>query len=246
MKKLHNKATGTLQVHDLTVNLLKANDYVAEMIRSEMKSKNILVINLVSSPGSGKTSLLEETIKNLRDKITIAVLEGDLETERDAIRIRNQGVEALQIVTGGICHLEAQMIQQALPNINLEGVDILFIENVGNLVCPASYDLGEDYRVTLVSCTEGDDKPKKYPSMFLTTDVMLITKSDLLPYVPFSVDAVIKDAHEVNAEIKTFVLSSLKNQGMSSWCDWLIEKVIMKKTLAFNNEMKEMVKDENT
>ena len=246
MKKLNNKANGTLQVHDLSLNLLKANDYVAEMIRSDMRSKNILVINLVSSPGSGKTSLLEETIKLLKDKISIAVLEGDLETERDAIRIRNQGVEALQIVTGGICHLEAQMIQQALPNINLEGVDVLFIENVGNLVCPASYDLGEDYRVTLVSCTEGDDKPKKYPSMFLTTDVMLITKSDLLPYVPFSVDAVIKDAHEVNAEIKTFVLSSLKNDGMSEWCDWLIDKIIMKKTLAFNDEIKEMVNDENT
>lgn len=229
MKKLTNKAVGTLQVHDVSLNLLKANDYVAEMIRSEMKSRNILLINLVSSPGSGKTSLLEETIKRLKNQLTIAVLEGDLETERDAIRIRNQGVEALQIVTGGICHLEAQMIQQALPSINIENVDLLFIENVGNLVCPASYDLGEDIRVTLVSCTEGDDKPKKYPSMFLTTDIMLVTKSDLLPYVPFSVDAVIKDAYEVNGEIKTFLLSSLKGDGMDEWCDWLLEKVQQKK-----------------
>jgi hydrogenase nickel incorporation protein HypB len=246
MKKLTNKPNGTLQAHDVSLSLLKANDYVAEMVRSEMKIRNILLINLVSSPGSGKTSLLEETIKLQKNKLTIAVLEGDLETERDAIRIRNQGVEALQIVTGGICHLEAQMVQQALPRINLSDVDVLFIENVGNLVCPASYDLGEDFRVTLVSCTEGDDKPKKYPSMFLTTDLMLVTKSDLLPYVPFSVDAVIKDAHEVNAEIQTILLSAFKGEGMSAWCDWLTEKVIAKKAIAFNNELKEMVNDENT
>jgi hydrogenase nickel incorporation protein HypB len=112
-----------------------------------------------------------------------------------------------------------------MPNINFNGVDVLFIENVGNLVCPASYDLGEDYRVTLVSCTEGDDKPKKYPSMFLTTDIMLVTKSDLLPYVPFSVDAVLRDAYEVNAEIKAFTLSAMKGDGMDEWCDWLVQKV---------------------
>jgi hydrogenase nickel incorporation protein HypB len=140
----------------------------------------------LSLPRKRQNVPLEETIKRIKDKVKIAVLEGDLETERDADRIRKQGIEALQITTGGLCHLEAQMIQQALPNLDLENADVLFIENVGNLVCPASYDLGEDYRVTLVSCTEGDDKPKKYPSMFLTTDVMLVTKSDLLPYVPFS------------------------------------------------------------
>lgn len=242
MNKLTNKATGTLQVHDVSLNLLKANDYVAEMIRADMQKRKILLINLVSSPGSGKTSLLEETIKRLKDKITIAVLEGDLETERDAIRIRNQGVEALQIVTGGICHLEAQMIQQALPKINIENADVLFIENVGNLVCPASYDLGEDIRVTFVSCTEGDDKPKKYPSMFLTTDVMVVTKSDLLPYVPFSVDAVIKDAHEVNANIEIMVLSSYKGEGMDEWCDWLLKKIEEKKNIAKekNNQKSEV------
>jgi hydrogenase nickel incorporation protein HypB len=225
MQKLTNKAVGTLKVHDVSLSLLKANDYIAEMIRSEMKDRNILLLNLVSSPGSGKTSLLEETIRRLKGRVNIAVLEGDLETERDAIRIRNQGVQALQIVTHGTCHLEAQMIQQAMPNLNFDDLDILFIENVGNLVCPASYDLGEDIRVTLVSCTEGDDKPKKYPSMFLTTDIMLVTKSDLLPYVPFSVDAVIKDANEVNSKIETFVLSSLKGDGMDEWCEFLIKRV---------------------
>ena len=229
MQKLTNKAVGTLRVHDVSLSLLKANDYIAEMIRDEMKERNILLLNLVSSPGSGKTSLLEETIKRLKDRLNIAVLEGDLETERDAIRIRQHGVQALQIVTHGTCHLEAQMIQQAMPNMNFEGIDILFIENVGNLVCPASYDLGEDIRVTLVSCTEGDDKPKKYPSMFLTTDIMVVTKTDLLPYVPFSIDAVIKDAKEVNSSIDTFLLSSLKGDGMDEWCNWLLEKVKEKK-----------------
>ena len=229
MQKLTNKAVGTLRVHDVSLNLLKANDYIAERIREDMREKNILVLNLVSSPGSGKTSLLEETIKRLKSKINIAVLEGDLETERDAERIRQQGVQALQIVTQGICHLEAQMIQQALPSINFDGIDILFIENVGNLVCPASYDLGEDIRVTLVSCTEGDDKPKKYPSMFLTTDIMVVTKTDLLPYVPFSVDAVLKDAKEVNDKIDIFLLSSYKGDGMDEWCDWLLDKVKEKK-----------------
>lgn len=229
MKKLTNKATGTLRVHDVSMSLLKANDYVAEVIRNNMKERDILLINLVSSPGSGKTTLLEETIKRLKDRVNMAVLEGDLETERDADRIRRQGIKALQIVTGGLCHLEAQMIQQAMPSLGLDDVEILFIENVGNLVCPASYDLGEDYRVTLVSCTEGDDKPKKYPSMFLTTDIMLVTKSDLLPYVPFSVDAVIKDAWEVNSEIEHFVLSCLKGDGMDEWCNWLLEKVKEKK-----------------
>jgi hydrogenase nickel incorporation protein HypB len=229
MQKLTNKAVGTLRVHDVSLSLLKANDYIAEMIRDEMKERNILLLNLVSSPGSGKTSLLEETIKRLKDQLNIAVLEGDLETERDAIRIRQHGVQALQIVTHGTCHLEAQMIQQAMPSMNFENIDILFIENVGNLVCPASYDLGEDIRVTLVSCTEGDDKPKKYPSMFLTTDIMVVTKTDLLPYVSFSVDAVIKDAYEVNSKIETFVLSSLKGDGMNEWCNWLLEKVAQKK-----------------
>lgn len=229
MQKLTNKAVGTLRVHDVSLNLLKANDYIADMIRDDMKRKNILLLNLVSSPGSGKTSLLEETIKRLKGKVNIAVLEGDLETERDADRIRKQGVQALQIVTQGICHLEAQMIQQAMPNMNFDGIDILFIENVGNLVCPASYDLGEDIRVTLVSCTEGDDKPKKYPSMFLTTDIMLVTKTDLLPYVPFSVDAVIKDAKEVNNNIETFTLSSYKGEGMDEWCNFLLKKLKVKK-----------------
>ena len=160
MKKSASKSSGILKVQDVSLNLMKANDMVADILRREMEKRGILLINIVSSPGSGKTSLLEETIRRLKSKINMAVIEGDLETERDAERIRNQGIQAVQIVTCGTCHLEAQMIHQALPQMELDTVDILFIENVGNLVCPASYDLGEDVRVTLVSSTEGDDKPK--------------------------------------------------------------------------------------
>jgi hydrogenase nickel incorporation protein HypB len=185
---------------------------------------------LVSAPGSGKTALLEETIKRRKSQINIAVLDGDLETEKDAESIRKQGVQALQIITGGTCHLEAQMIHQAIPSLDLSDVDILFIENVGNLVCPASYDLGEDIRVTLVSCTEGDDKPKKYPSMFLTTDIMIVSKTDLLPYVPFEVAKVIREAKEVNNDIDTFELSSLKGDGMGAWCDYLMKQLELKRT----------------
>ena len=184
-------------------------------------------VQCTSSAGSGKTTLMQETARRLKDKLKMAVMVGDLETERDAERIRETGIQALQIVTGGICHLEAQMIHQVLPEYQLEDID--FIENVGNLVCPASFDLGEDFRVTLMATTEGDDKPKKYPRMFLTSDMMLVSKSDLLPYVPFSVEAVTKDAHEVNHELEVIQISSTNGEGMDAWCDWLVEKVNAKK-----------------
>jgi hydrogenase nickel incorporation protein HypB len=223
---------GTVQGHDISINLLKANDFVADGIRKEMKRKNILLINLVSSPGSGKTALLEATAQRLKEKLKMAVLVGDLETERDADRIKKQGIYALQIVTGGICHLEAQMIHQVLDQIPMEDLDILFIENVGNLVCPSSFDLGEDIRVTLIAVTEGDDKPKKYPKMFLTSDMMMVTKVDLLPYVPFSLDAVSQDAREVNHEIEIMTASSLKGEGIDDWCEYLLQKVKEKKAQA--------------
>ena len=187
--KSNKNSRGTVACDNTTMHLLQANDFVAEAIRKEMKQRNILMINITSSAGSGKTTLMQETVKHLKDKVNMAILVGDLETERDADRIKQVGGNALQIVTGGICHLEAQMIWQAMQSINLEGVELLFVENVGNLVCPASFDLGEDYRVTLIASTEGDDKPKKYPRMFLTSELMLISKADLLPYVPFSMEA---------------------------------------------------------
>lgn len=234
MKNNPTTPRGTVQGHDISINLLKANDFVADGIRKQMHTKNILLINLVSSPGSGKTALLEATAQKLKDKLKMAVLVGDLETERDADRIKKHGIYALQIVTGGICHLEAQMIHQVLDQdkIPLDNLDVLFVENVGNLVCPSSFDLGEDIRVTLVAVTEGDDKPKKYPKMFLTSDMMMVSKVDLLPYVPFSLDAVTRDAREVNHEIEIMTASSLKGEGIDEWCNYLLEKVKEKKAQA--------------
>ena len=224
-----NRATvGSVQCENTTLNLLKANDFVAKAIRERLPE--ILVVNICSSPGSGKTTLMQETGKLLKDKLNIAVLVGDPETERDAIRMREVGINALQIVTGGMCHIEAQMILQALDHINLNDVDVLFIENVGNLVCPAAFDLGEDYRVTLISVTEGDDKPKKYPRMFLTSELMLVSKSDLLPYVPFSVDAITQDARDINANLEVITISSMKGEGLEEWCLWLMTKVKEKKS----------------
>jgi hydrogenase nickel incorporation protein HypB len=209
------------------LNLLKANDYVAKVIRDRLP--DMLVVNICSSPGSGKTTLMQETGKLLKSKLNMAVLVGDPETERDAIRMKEVGINALQIVTGGVCHIEAQMILQALDHIDLAGVDVLFIENVGNLVCPAAFDLGEDFRVTIISCTEGDDKPKKYPRMFLTSELMLVSKSDLLPYLPFSVDAVTLDARDINPDLEVITISSTKGEGLDKWCDWLMKKVAEKK-----------------
>ena len=228
LKPKSNRApVGSVQCENTTLNLLKANDFVAKVIRERLS--NMLVINVCSSPGSGKTTLMQETGKRLAGNINMAVLVGDPETERDAIRMREVGINALQIVTGGMCHIEAQMILQALDHINLDGVDLLFIENVGNLVCPAAFDLGEDFRVTVLASTEGDDKPKKYPRMFLTSELMVISKADLLPYVPFSIEAVTKDAREVNPDIEVMTISSLKGDGLDEWCEWLLNKVSEKK-----------------
>lgn len=225
--KSNRAPVGSLQCENTTLNLLKANDFVAKVIRERLSK--MLVINICSSPGSGKTTLMQETGKLLKDKLNIAVLVGDPETERDAIRMREVGINALQIVTGGMCHIEAQMILQALDHINLENVDVLFIENVGNLVCPAAFDLGEDFRVTLISSTEGDDKPKKYPRMFLSSELMLVSKTDLLPYVPFSIEAVTRDARDINPDLEVIAISSIKGDGLVEWCDWLKKKVAEKK-----------------
>jgi len=229
IEKSTKAARGTVQCENTNIHLLKANDFVADSIRKEVARTKTLLINITSSAGSGKTTLMQKTAEKLRDRIQMAVMVGDLETERDAERIRETGVHALQIVTGGICHLEAQMVHQVLDQFDLENLDLLFIENVGNLVCPASFDLGEDYRVTLMATTEGDDKPKKYPKMFLTSDLMLVSKADLLPYLPFSVEAVTKDAQEVNHELEVLQISSLKDEGIDEWCDWLLARIEAKK-----------------
>lgn len=212
---------GAVQCADVSLQLLKANDWAARAVRERMAAYGVLMLNVTSSAGSGKTLLLERTVAALRHECRIVVLEGDLETERDADRIRRHGVPAIQITTGTTCHLEAPMILQALEQVDLAEVDLLIVENVGNLVCPAAYDLGESARVTLLAVTEGDDKPRKYPRMFLSTDLVVLSKADLLPHVPFSVEAAIADARAVRADLDVHVLSAHTGEGMDRWLDWL-------------------------
>lgn len=207
-------------------NLLKHNDQQAEQNRARLDAEGVLAINLMSSPGSGKTALLEATIRKLKDEVRIAVIEGDLETENDAERIRAQGVPAHQITTGTACHLDAHLIQNALDQMDLTGIDLLFIENVGNLVCPASFDLGHHRNVTLLSVTEGDDKPAKYPVMFRAADLMLISKTDLLPYLgDFSPEKAERCQRALASDAPVIALSSRSGEGLEAWLDWLQNEV---------------------
>ncbi len=202
-------------------DLLGSNKKIANEIRDKLTKKGILTINLMSSPGSGKTTLLENLSDYLRPDYKMAVIEGDIETERDAERIRNKGIPAWQITTGGACHLEAKMVGKLFAEIPSD-LDFLFIENVGNLVCPAGYDLGENIRCVLLSSPEGDDKPKKYPKAFMTSDCLLITKVDLVPLLPFDTEFAIKEAKEINPKLKTFVISALKGTGMKELKEYLV------------------------
>ncbi len=201
-------------------DLLGSNKAVAATIREKLSQRGILTLNLISSPGAGKTSLLESLASRIRPEHEMAVIEGDIETERDAERIRAQGIPAWQIKTGGACHLEAKMIGKLFPEIPSE-LDFLFIENVGNLVCPASFDLGEHIRCVLLSSPEGDDKPKKYPKVFTTSDCLLITKADLVPLLPFDIERAKKEALEINPALQTFVISSLTGSGLDEFVEFL-------------------------
>ena len=192
----------------------------AARLRESMTARGTLVVNLVSSPGAGKTSLLEATARHWDGKRRMAVLVGDIATERDAERLAPL-VPVRQLTTGGACHLEIGLVRRGLEALPDEDFEFLFVENIGNLVCPASHDLAEHRRVVLISTTEGDDKPAKYPKMFRTSDAMLVTKTDLLPHVPFSMDAVIADAQQVHGEIETFSVCSLTGEGIQQWCQWL-------------------------
>jgi hydrogenase nickel incorporation protein HypB len=202
--------------------LLSENDQIAAHNREHFDRHGVLALNLMSSPGSGKTRLLEQTIAALGAELRIAVIEGDLETENDARRIREQGVAAVQITTGTACHLDAHMVHQALHQLDLDEVDILFIENVGNLVCPASFDLGQHRNVTLLSVTEGDDKPAKYPVMFRAADLMLISKADLLAVLDdFSPPKAERHLRELANTAPVLTLSARSGEGLAGWLDWL-------------------------
>ena len=212
-------------------SLLHENDHTAKHNREHFDRHNVLAINLMSSPGAGKTSLLEATIQQLDKNIRIAVIEGDLETENDAERIRKHGVKAIQIATGTACHLDAHMIHQALHNLDLSEFDIVFIENVGNLVCPASFDLGQHQNVTLLSVPEGDDKPAKYPVMFRTSDLVLISKSDLLPILDdFKVERAKSYLRDIASTAPVIELSSKDKSGLPQWIDWINQQIDTRKT----------------
>ena len=207
-------------------SLLSENDYQAQHNREHFDSHNVLAINLMSAPGSGKTSLLEATIDALSNEFNIAVIEGDLETENDAKRIRAKGVPAIQITTGSACHLDAHMVHDAVHALDLDALDIIFIENVGNLVCPASFDLGHHHNVVLLSSTEGDDKPAKYPVMFRAADLMLISKSDLINVLDdFIADDAISHFRDLAKHEPVLALSSKTSDGMNQWLDWIREQL---------------------
>lgn len=218
-------------------NLLSHNNNQAEHNRAHFDAEKVLVINLMSSPGSGKTALLEATIKHLKAKLNIAVIEGDLETENDALRIQAQGVPAYQITTGTACHLDAHLIHNVLHHMPLKGLDVLFIENVGNLVCPASFDLGHHSNVVLLSVTEGDDKPSKYPVMFKAADLILITKTDLLPYLDdFAVENAQKNVHNLANKAPVFTLSAKNNEGIEAWLIWLQNEITQHQKRLLNKQ----------
>ena len=213
--------------------LLDRNDAVAAHNRAHFDAHAVLALDLMSAPGAGKTSLLEATIDALRGELRMAVIEGDLETENDARRIRAKGVPAVQISTGGACHLDAQMVHEALHDLRLEQVDLLFIENVGNLVCPAGFDLGQHRDVVLLSVTEGDDKPAKYPVLFRSADLVVLSKADLLPYVgdfePARAERYVRD---LASAAPLLTLSARSGAGMQTWLDWLRNELIAQRARA--------------
>ena len=219
----HAHAPGLSQTRMVQIeqDILGKNNEYAAANRSWFNTHGILALNLVSSPGSGKTSLLTRCIDDLKDELTLAVIEGDQQTTNDAERIRETGVKALQINTGKGCHLDGHMVGHALETLQPEDGSILFIENVGNLVCPAAFDLGEAHKVAILSVPEGEDKPIKYPDMFHAADLLLLNKVDLLPYLDFDVDLCIKYARRVNPGIKIIQLSAKTGEGMDSWYQWI-------------------------
>jgi len=213
----------------VVANVLAANDMIAEENRRILRAAGAYAINLVSSPGSGKTTLLERTVATLSTEIPLAVIEGDITTSLDAERIRRQGGRAVQINTAGDCHLEARQVREALAQLDLAGLRLLVIENVGNLVCPAGYDLGEDAKVVLVSVTEGDDKPLKYPHVFVESKALIINKLDLLPYCDCDLAALKSSALRINPKLEVFPVSCRSGEGLENWYGWLRDQVAQRR-----------------
>ncbi len=221
----HSHSNGK-RIVDVEQDILQQNNLLAERNKGYFEAKNILALNLVSSPGSGKTTLLEKTLTDLKGQVEFAVIEGDQQTTNDADRIHATGTKVTQINTGKGCHLDAHMVLHAVQGMKPKNDSVLFIENVGNLVCPAMFDLGEKERVVIISVTEGDDKPLKYPDMFFTSTLCIINKIDLLPYVPFSVEKVKENAKKINKNLHIIEVSCTTGAGLQEWYDWLKSKVL--------------------
>lgn len=205
--------------------ILEKNEELAKLNRDTFKQKSIFVLDLLSSPGSGKTSILEKTLAKISNQIGIAVIEGDVQTDNDAQRIAKHNVPVVQIITKGGCHLDAQLVRRALDSLPLDGIRLLFIENVGNLVCPAAFDLGETEKVVILSTAEGDDKPLKYPTAFREAKTCILNKTDLLPHVEFSVETFRKNALKINPGLTLFEMSAKTGEGIEVWTAWLIQKI---------------------
>jgi hydrogenase nickel incorporation protein HypB len=208
----------------LEQKVLSENERLAGGLRERFREHGVLCVNLISSPGSGKTTLLERTLEALPRDARVAVLTGDIQTENDAVRLKRFGFPVKQITTGGTCHLDARMIERHLADWKLEDLDILFIENVGNLVCPSSYDLGEAAKIVILSVTEGEDKPLKYPSIFFKSELLILSKVDLLPYVPFDIEAAEQNARRIHPGMKVLRISCTKQNGLDAWLAWLRNK----------------------
>ncbi|MVX65182.1 hydrogenase nickel incorporation protein HypB [Clostridium chromiireducens] len=213
----------------VVTNILQTNEEITSKNKKMLDEKGIFVVNLMSSPGSGKTSILEKMISKLKDEINIAVIEGDIYTTKDAERIEAQGVPVVQINTGGACHLDGEMIKGALNSLDLEAIDLLVIENVGNLVCPAEFEIGEDIKVSVLSTTEGNDKPLKYPLMFEKSGVVILNKTDLIEFTNFNKEEFYEDIKSLNANALIFETSCTKDEGVNEICSWVKERVESKR-----------------
>jgi len=209
----------------LVTNILKANERISEQNKKLFNEKSILVINMMSAPGAGKTTLIENTIRALDGEFRIGVIEGDIQSTYDADKIAATGVQVVQINTGGACHLDGNMIRETFDQLNLDAIDLLIVENVGNLVCPAEFNMGEDFKVMLLSLPEGDDKPLKYPLMFHESSILLINKIDLLPYMDCSIQKIKDESLKINPNLKIYEISGKTKQGLDGWFDWLRTKL---------------------
>ncbi len=214
-----------MKIIELKETVTASNDRDAEALRCEMRGKGTLLINLMASPGAGKTTLLERTIRDLSRDYSIGVLEADVDSSVDAERIETAGAKAIQVHTGGMCHMDAGMTRRGLEEMGYDGIDIAFLENVGNLICPAEFDTGAGKKVMILSTPEGDDKPLKYPLMFSVSDVLIISKTDVAEYFDFDFDKCIERAKKLNPNVKVFRLSSKTGDGFEAWEEWLCEAV---------------------